>query len=214
MFRKDYLMGMIEDMTSMIAKAFGLKEQKKYTEALWELDDLMRKNFRLNSELVNRMPTNEIIEMFRVGSTVEVDQLQGLARMLRAESDIYEASEKPEDAVVRRIKALHLFLYSAVNGADRSLLNYPEHVDELLDQLEEYVLPAAVEKLMVEYEEQEGYYDNAADALQRLNELDATEGMATGAAFYDRLHLKTDEQLEAGGITRANVEEGRSRFQN
>ncbi len=214
MFRKDYLMGMIEDMTSMIAKAFGLKEQKKYTEALWELDDLMRKNFRLNSELVNRMPTNEIIEMFRVGSTVEVDQLQGLARMLRAESDIYEASEKPEDAVVRRIKALHLFLYSAVNGADRSLLNYPEHVDELLDQLEEYVLPAAVEKLMVEYEEQEGYYDNAADALQRLNELDATEGMATGAAFYDRLHLKTDEQLEAGGITRADVEEGRSRFQN
>ncbi len=214
MFRKDYLMGMIEDMTSMIAKAFGLKEQKKYTEALWELDDLMRKNFRLNSELVNRMPTNEIIEMFRVGSTVEVDQLQGLARMLRAESDIYEASEKPEDAVVRRIKALHLFLYSAVNGADRSLLNYPEHVDELLDQLEEYVLPAAVEKLMVEYEEQEGYYDNAADALQRLNELDATEGMATGAAFYERLHLKTDEQLEAGGITRADVEEGRSRFQN
>ncbi|GGJ26235.1 DUF6483 family protein [Paenibacillus hunanensis] len=214
MFRKDYLMGMIEDMTSMIAKAFGLKEQKKYTEALWELDDLMRKNFRLNSELVNRMPTNEIIEMFRVGTTVEVDQLQGLARMLRAESDIYEASEKPEDAVVRRIKALHLFLYSAVNGADRSLLNYPEHVDELLDQLEEYVLPAAVEKLMVEYEEQEGYYDNAADALQRLNELDATEGMATGAAFYERLHLKTDEQLEAGGITRADVEEGRSRFQN
>ncbi len=214
MFRKDYLMGMIEDMTSMIAKAFGLKEQKKYTEALWELDDLMRKNFRLNSELVNRMPTNEIIEMFRVGSTVEVDQLQGLARMLRADSDIYEASEKPEDAVVRRIKALHLFLYSAVNGADRSLLNYPEHVDELLDQLEEYVLPAAVEKLMVEYEEQEGYYDNAADALQRLNELDATEGMATGAALYERLHLKTDEQLEAGGITRADVEEGRSRFQN
>ncbi len=214
MFRKDYLMGMIEDMTSMIAKAFGLKEQKKYTEALWELDDLMRKNFRLNSELVNRMPTNEIIEMFRVGSTVEVDQLQGLARMLRAESDIYEASEKPEDAVVRRIKALHLFLYSAVNGADRSLLNYPEHVDELLDQLEEYVLPAAVEKLMVEYEEQEGYYDNAADALQRLNELDATEGMATGAALYERLHLKTDEQLEAGGMTRADVEEGRSRFQN
>jgi tetratricopeptide (TPR) repeat protein len=214
MFRKDYLVGMIEDMTSMIAKAFGLKEQKKYTEALWELDDLMRKNFRLNSELVNRMPTNEIIEMFRIGPTVEVDQLQGLARILRAESDIYEASDKQEEAVVRRIKALHLFLYSAVNGADRSLLNYPEHVDELLDQLEEYVLPAAVEKLMVEYEEQEGYYDNAVDALQRLNELDAAEGMAAGAAFYERLHLKTDEQLEAGGLTRTDVEEGRSRFQN
>ncbi len=214
MFRKDYLMGMIEDMTSMIAKAFGLKEQKKYTEALWELDDLMRKNFRLNSELVNRMPTDEIIEMFRVGPTVEVDQLQGLARMLRAESDIYEASEKPEEAVVRRIKALHLFVYSAIHGADRDLLNYPEHVDELLDELEEYKIPAAVEKLMVEYEEQEGYYDNAVDALHRLIELDVAEGTAAGAAFYERLHLKTDEQLEAGGLTRADVDAGRSRFQN
>ncbi|MFD1884125.1 DUF6483 family protein [Paenibacillus wenxiniae] len=214
MFRKDYLVGMIEDMTSMIAKAFGLKEQKKYTEALWEMDDLMRKNFRLNSELVNRMPTVEIIEMFRIGPTVEVDQLQGLARILRVESDIYEASDKQEEAVVRRIKALHLFLYSAVHGADRDLLNYPQHIDELLDELEEYLLPAAVEKWMVEYEEQEGYYDNAADALQRLNELDAAEGMAAGAAFYERLHLKTDEQLEAGGLTRAEVEEGRRRFQN
>ncbi|WP_322907791.1 DUF6483 family protein [Paenibacillus sp. SGZ-1009] len=214
MFRKDYLMGMIEDMTSMIAKAFGLKEQKKYTEALWELDDLMRKNFRLNSELVNRMPVDQIIDMFRVGPTVEVDQLQGLARMLRAESDIYEASDKQDEAVVRRIKALHLFLYSAVHGADRDLLNYPEHVDELLDELEQYVLPAVVEKCMVEYEEQEGYYDNAADALQRLNELDAAEGLAAGAAFYERMHLKTDAQLEAGGLTRAEVEAGRSRFQN
>ncbi|WP_017814327.1 MULTISPECIES: DUF6483 family protein [Paenibacillus] len=214
MFRKDYLMGMIEDMASMISKAFGLKEEKKYTEALWEVDDLMRKNFRLNSELVNRMPTDEVIDMFRVGPTVEVDQLQGLARMIEVEADIYAAGGHDEDAVVRRIKSLHLFLYSAVNGADRSLLDYPQHIDGLLDQLEEYVLPAAVEKLMLEYEEQEGYYDNAVDALRRLTELDPTEGQQTGAAFYERMLSKSDEELQEGGITRADIEAAHARLQN
>lgn len=214
MFRKDYLMGMIEDMTTMIAKAFGLKEQKKYTEALWETDDLMRKNFRLNSELVNRMPTEEIVEMFRVGATVEVDQLQGLARMVSVEADIYAAAGNEDEAVVRRIKALNLFLYSAINQADRSLLDYPAQIDGLLDALEEFVLPAAVEKLMVEYEQQEGYYDNAADAVRRLVELDPVEGKQIGHEFYVRMQVKTDEELEAGGLSRAEVEDGLVRFQN
>ena len=214
MFRKDYLMGMIEDMTTMIAKAFGLKEQKKYTEALWETDDLMRKNFRLNSELVNRMPAEEIVEMFRVGATVEVDQLQGLARMVSVEADIYDAAGNEDEAVVRRIKALNLFLYSAVNQADRNLLDYPAQIDGLLDALEEYVLPAAVEKLMVEYEQQEGYYDNAADAVRRLVELDAAEGKQVGHDFYVSMQVKTDEELGAGGLSRAEVEDGLVRFQN
>lgn len=141
MFRNDYLMGMIEDMASVISKVFGLKQQKKLTEALWELDDMVRQKFQLNNGLINRLPAEEVIELFRIGSVVEVDRLQALARLMREEADIYELSEKEQEAVVRRIKSLHLFLYCAVNDADRTMFDYPEQIDQLTDELADYGLP-------------------------------------------------------------------------
>ncbi len=205
MFRNDYLMGMIEDMASVISKVFGLKQQKKLTEALWELDDMVRQKFQLNNGLINRLPAEEVIELFRIGSVVEVDRLQALARLMREEADIYELSEKEQEAVVRRIKSLHLFLYCAVNDADRTMFDYPEQIDQLTDELADYALPAAVEHLFVQYEEQEGYYDNAVDALKRLTQLDPVQGHTEGQALYKRLLLLSDEQLEEGGISRAEL---------
>lgn len=205
MFRNDYLMGMIEDMASVISKVFGLKQQKKLTEALWELDDMVRQKFQLNNGLINRLPVEEVIELFRIGSVVEVDRLQALARLMREEADIYELSEQDQEAAVRRIKSLHLFLYCAVNDADRTMFDYPDQIDQLTDELADYVLPPAVENLFIQYEEQEGYYDNATDALKRLTELDPVQGEEAGNALYQRLLLLSDEQLEEGGVSRAEL---------
>jgi hypothetical protein len=51
-------MGMIEDMASVISKVFGLKQQKKLTEALWELDDMVRQKFQLNNGFPQKKLSN------------------------------------------------------------------------------------------------------------------------------------------------------------
>ncbi|MFD1904006.1 DUF6483 family protein [Paenibacillus rhizoplanae] len=45
MFRRDYIVRMIEDMTAMVAKVLTLKQDKKTTEALWEVDELLMRHF-------------------------------------------------------------------------------------------------------------------------------------------------------------------------
>lgn len=51
MFRRDYIVRMIEDMTAMVAKVLTLKQERKTTEALWEIDELL--NLRFSAEFTS-----------------------------------------------------------------------------------------------------------------------------------------------------------------
>lgn len=186
MFRRDYIVRMIEDMTGMIAKVFVLKQERKTTEALWEVDELLNKHFRLNSRLLNSLSVEDIIEMFRLGGGIESDKLQGMARLLYEEGTIYAAAGNLPESLPRLMKALHLYLYSALHGADRELLGLPKEIDDCLKDVEAYRLPAKTDRLLMSYMESVGRYGKAEDSLYRLME----QGKATakeGEELYDRL---------------------------
>lgn len=207
MFRKDYLLQMVEDMVEMVGKVFGLKQQKKYAEALWEVDDLLSKNFRLNSKLLNSLSTEDMIEMFRLGGAIEADKLQGIARLLQEEGDIYLDMQQKDEGLTRLMKSLHLYLIADLHGADHTMLKLPERVEELKVQTRGYRLPAKTDKLLLGYEEEQGRYDEAENALYRLldqHEITEEEGLS----FYQRLMERSDAELSAGGLPRAEVEEG------
>ncbi|CAM3030704.1 DUF6483 domain-containing protein [Paenibacillus sediminis] len=208
-YRRDYLIRMFEDMTTMVAKVFGLKQEQKYIEAIWELDDLMRKFFGLNSKLINSLPPEDIIEMLRVGGVVEVDKLQTLARLLKEEADVFLAKNELDEGIVRLMKSLHLYLYAALHGADLELQDLPQQIAELKERLKGYELPVKSEKLVLQYEEQQGHFDLAENALYRLLDRHAASP-AEAIAFYERLLQYSDEQLEQGGLPRDEVEEGRN----
>ena len=212
MFRKDYLLQMVEDMVEMVGKVFGLKQQKKYTEALWEIDDLLSKNFRLNSKLLNSLSVEDIIEMFRLGGGIEADKLQTIARLLQEEAGVYLDMEQKDEGLIRLMKSLHLYLYADLHRADHTMLKLPERVAELKEGIKGYRIPAKTDQLLLRYEEERGRYDEAENALYRLlDQQEITE--EEGLAFYQRLLTKSDEELEAGGLPREEVQEGSEELQ-
>lgn len=211
MFRRDYIVRMIEDMTGMIAKVFALKQERKTTEALWEVDELMNKHFRLNSRLMNSLSVEDIIEMFRLGGGIESDKLQGMARLMYEEGGIYLAGGNVEEAVPRLMKSLHLYLYAALHGADRDLLNLPEEIDECLNAVEAYRLPAKSERLLMAYMEAVGRYGKAEDSLYRLREHGEDVGKE-GEELYDRLLAKDQNELLRGNLPLEEVAEGREQW--
>ncbi|MEC0243757.1 DUF6483 family protein [Paenibacillus dokdonensis] len=207
MFRKDYILQMVEDMVEMVGKVFGLKQQKKYAEALWEIDDLLSKNFRMNSKLLNSLSVEDMIDMFRLGGAIEADKLQSIARLLEEEGGVYLDMGHKDEGLTRLMKSLHLYLYADLHGADHSMLKLPERVTDLKEQLKGYRLPAKTDKLLLGYEEEQGHYDEAENALFRLldqHEMTEEEGLT----FYQRLLMRSDDELKAGGLPRAEVEEG------
>ncbi|RCX13915.1 hypothetical protein DFP94_11926 [Fontibacillus phaseoli] len=207
MLRKDYLVRMIEEMTEIIGKVFDLKQQRKWIESLWELDELYKKQFRLNSRLVGSLAAKDIVELMRTGGNVEADKLQSLARLVKEEGDIYSVSGQPDEGIFRWMKALHLYLAASQHGADRDLWNISSEVNELLAILKGYQLPADTERLLMNYEESEGRYDQAENALYRLLKNGAAE-RAEGIAFYERLLILSRERLQQGGLPQEEVREG------
>lgn len=205
--RRDYLVRMIEEMTEMIGKVFGLKQERKFIEALWEIDDLYKGQFRLNSNLLRSLSARDITEMFRSGGEVEADKLQSLAYIIKEEANIYYAMGKHDEGVIRFMKALHLYLTASLNGADRSLWNLDEEVKELLLHLKGYRLPTDTERILFRFEEEEGRFDQAENVLFRLLQDEAIPP-SEGIAFYDRLLVLQPQILEQGGLPLSEVMEG------
>lgn len=207
MLRRDYLVRMIEEMTEVLGKVFMLRQNKKLTEALWSLDELYKRQFRLHARLLDTLPAKDIVELFHSGGELEADKLQSLARLLKEEGDIRLAMQEEEEAIARWMKALHLYLAAGLHGADRSLWNWPDAVSELQDLLKSYQLPPETELLLMKLEESEGRYDQAENALYRLL-MEESISKEEADAFYQRLLTLPSEQLEEGGLPVEEVREG------
>lgn len=199
MFRRDYIVRMIEDMTAMVAKVMTLKQDKKTTEALWEVDELLMRHFRINSRLLNSLSVEDIIDMFRLGGVLESDKLQGVARLLKEEGGIYAAKGDQDQALFREMRSLHLFLYADLHGADRELLNMTGDIKELLEEVEPYRLPAKTERSLMAYQESLGHYAKAENSLYRLWE-QGEDVAAEGRELYGRSLLLSPELLAQGGF--------------
>jgi len=207
MLRKDYLVRMIEEMVDVIGQVFGLKQQNKLIEALWKLDDLYKEQFRLNSRMIGSLSARDIVEIFRTGGKVEADKLQSLARLLQEEGDIYIAQGRQDEGLFRLMKSLHLYLAAELHGADHSLWNLETETAKLLSRLKDYRLPLDTERLLLDYEEAHGRFDQAENVLYRLLDAEAiTKQQAL--AFYERLLQYEPERLSKGGLPLHEVREG------
>lgn len=195
----------------MVAKVLTLKQDKKTTEALWEVDELLIRHFRLNSLLLNSLSVEDIIDMFRLGGVLESDKLQGVARLLKEEGGIYAAKGDQEQALFRAMRSLHLFLYADLHGADRDMLNMTEEIGELLAEVKPYRLPAKTERLLLAYMESMGRYAKAEDSLYRLWE-QGEDVAAEGSALYERLLQQPPEALALGELPLDEVVQGRDEW--
>ncbi|WP_310552203.1 DUF6483 family protein [Paenibacillus glufosinatiresistens] len=207
MFRRDYIVRMIEDMTAMVAKVFSLKQERKTTEALWEIDELLNRHFRLNSRLLNSLSVEDVIAMFRLGGTLEADRLQGAARMLQEEALIYDDRGREDESLPRWMKTLHFYLAARENGADTGLIGLDDEIDRVLARVNGLLLPAKTERLLVPYLEERGRYAKAEDALFRLAE-QGEDAAAMGRSFYGRLAAEDPDKLEQGGLPLEEVVQG------
>ncbi len=212
MLRKDYLTRMIEEMTEAVGEMLGLRRQQKNEQALEKLDGVLKRNFRMSEQMLRSLPPEELIQLFRQrGEAVDAESLQLVARMLQENAEIREDMGDEQEAVLARTKALHLYLYAALNGASRELVDYPSRIEEVRTLLARYRLPAGVERLIMLYEEREGRYVQAEDAMYRMLNVSPEEDqdvLEEGRMFYARLSALEDDQLQAGGLTRAELEEG------
>lgn len=194
-------------MTQMIAKVFSLKQERKHTEALWELDELFKRQFRLNSELLRSLSAADIEQLFRNHGYLEADKLQTATRLLEEEASLLLELEREEEAIMLYIKVFQLYLKSALQGADLKLIGLEERIGMVKEQLKAYALPETAQRDYYAYAEQQGMYAEAENMLYQLLDNGYME-YDEAISFYERLLQKLPEDLARGGLPLEEVHEG------
>ncbi|MGO4372979.1 DUF6483 family protein [Paenibacillus sp. 2TAB19] len=207
MFQRDYFMRMIEQMTEAVGQILQLRRERKQEEALLVLDELLDKRFRLSSKLIRSLSDEDLVRMMTTNGLLEADHLGAIAILVRQEAELHAELGREDESFVLSIKALHLFLRLSLADTETVIVNPNEQIAELLEELLPYELPVHTKKLLSTWHEAEGRYDQVENMMHELLD-DRVLSAADATDIYRRLLLQDDERLVAGGLPRAEIEQG------
>lgn len=129
MFRKDYIMRMIEDFIKAMAKIILKREMKSYTDAGIELNNLCKLVTGFELEQLKSLGPAGIKYVFSQKKETEAEKIYMSARILKEEGLIMKSQGKTEDSLKSLETAKKLFKMA-------SEMDFPEKT-EALNEFEE-----------------------------------------------------------------------------
>ncbi|MHA7967489.1 DUF6483 family protein [Paenibacillus sp. CAU 1782] len=207
MFQRDYFMRMIQQMTEAIGQIMQLRKEQKQEEGLLLLDELLEKHFHLSRKLISSLSDEDLVKVVSRNGVADAEQLQAIALLLKQEALLQNDLGKERESFGSSVRSLRLFLRLAIMKAEPITVEINNQIAELLSLLKPYELPISAKRLMLDWHEAEGRYDQVENIMHELLEDSAMPG-ADAAAIYRRLLKLDDEQLELGGLPREEALQG------
>lgn len=201
---------MAEKFGRAMAIILHLREYNRHEDALIYVDDVLLQMTGLNSSFINSVSDEMLIQAISPLSLLNVDKCLWIAVLLKAEGEIYEETENSNESYYRYLKSLHLYLLALSHETTVQDDTLHGDIQELLNKLEDYELPLSMKEMLFPYYEQTGKYDKAENVLFEILEADTAKSVYVerGKAFYERLRLKDDADLQVGNFSREEIEEG------
>lgn len=216
MYQRDYLVRMIQEMTTLIGRALGLKQEKEKQDLLQEWEDLLDRRFRMTGPLADTLGVEAILQLFNRHGRIQADELQAFSIILFERAELVrdieldkKDRESCEAAYIQRVmKCYELLLEAMLNGSDRRPLPVDKHAEHAAQLLKPYKLPSSLYDRLWRWHDKDGRYADAENACYDWihNEPDPIRKQKA-LDWYQKLLLHTDEELERGGLSRAEVEQ-------
>lgn len=229
-YQRDFIMRMIEQMTTVVAQVVGLKRDRKPAEIIIVVNASLEKMFRLNSNLINSLSDRDLLDMMKTNDLLQTEKALAVGYLLKEEGEALEALDRKDESYRRYMKSLSLFLSAAYEGANTKMIDFHLQIDELLVHLENYELPVSYQLRLFTYYDQSGRFADAEDAIFNLAVLSNYElnenntrsedqqiTMETisneGLLFYERILAKDDITLIEGRLPRQEAIDGYEEWQ-
>jgi len=214
MVNKDYILRLAEHFGRALAIIIGLRQRNQFEESLYAIDEMLLRTTGFTSGLINTTSEEMLLNLLAPLGKLNVEKCLWIIVLLNEEGESYLALERPDDGYYRYLKSLNLTLELLLRGYDVRDIELVAFAETLLDKLADYEIPAQTREKLSQCYEQAGWYARAEDVLFEMIEDesipdDETRYIATyGKAFYQRLLGKSDADLQAGNLSRAEVQEG------
>lgn len=213
MYKKDYFMRLVEQLTAVIAQAVNLGNDDDYQEALDTTDSALRQLTGLGTNAWLSMDTDDILANLSMREDLGgAETAVFMIGIFYQDGEIRAAQGDDDNADFRFLRALQLQLAILNTHPDIPMPEVVPDIPVLQARLAEnkVVLPAQTNQALMLYYETTGEYEAAEDVLYEWLESEpgSSDPVETGIAFYEQLLLKSDEALEAGDLPRDEVETG------
>jgi hypothetical protein len=197
---------LVAAISETIARLAQLRTAGYHQEALEVIDQNLEELLGLKADLVRQLDDQHIIEMLTTNGILDFGRLYYVAELFRQESEIQARRGDNNLECTSQIRALNLFIEVGFT-VENEFLEADDHIDELCEALGKEIPEDTLFKLF-DYYEQVGAFDRAESAINLM--LEITENnpdiLRERLNFYERLLTETDEELEAGGLSRAKIE--------
>jgi len=213
MFRRDYLMRIIEQLIQALHQISGLKTERRFDEAEVVISRTGRLLLGCDMTLLRGLSEESIIALLKRPDPSDIGAYIVAAELLREQGEIAGLRDGPDASYHCYLTSLSLYLESFTIVPEACSEEYAAKIAFLTDQLAPYVLPAHIERKRMAYFEQRGDFAQAENALFRWAEAGDPAALEHGTAFYARLRGRPDAELAQGGLPRAEMEEGFREFE-
>jgi hypothetical protein len=206
MLYRDYFERIFELLALALAKISFLKEQLKYDEALLEIMDTGKKIVGLDLNMLNYISDVDMLRLFKSEDPSNAGKFIVLAGLLNEEGDIYFNTKNNSGGYVCYLKSLVLYCEALKFNDIINPQDYFDKIEKLIINLKDFDLPWNTKNSLINYYEISGKYSKAEDLIFELAEAGDEQVISSGIAFYNRLLLKTDEEIENGNLNREEIQ--------
>jgi hypothetical protein len=141
MIREDYLIRLVRQFTSALARVLGLKNALQYPQALEAIDQAYQELFGVNSRFVFIVSEKDLLGLMKSGRALDADKAIVMAGLLREEAECYEKQGRQEESRPRHLKALNLLLEAFLSGRETSFPDLGAQIQGLVAKRPEGELP-------------------------------------------------------------------------
>lgn len=206
MLQRDYLMKMTQMLATVLTKILFNKEKKNYIEAEKEIESAAKTIVGLDLNLIKILNVEDVLKLMKT-SDVYAGRCLISAELLKEYGDILGEKERINESMDIYIKSLWLYLETILTKELPEPEIYYDRINFLIKNLTSSETETDLKQKIFQYYEFSGQYSKAEDVLFELMDSD-TEGIKDKALkFYERLQLKSEEELEKGNFSLEEVEE-------
>ena len=148
MLQKDYILRVAEDVGRALARVIYHKEIQDYQGALSLIDELCKQTVGMGSGYIHALSEEALLAMLTLLGILDIEKALIIAKLLKAEGDIYEDQGNADEAYGSYLKSLHLFLEILLRDDNLHDLHLSPEIEDLLGKLEAYELPLNIRRLL------------------------------------------------------------------
>jgi tetratricopeptide (TPR) repeat protein len=148
MLQKDYILRVAEDVGRALAQVIYHKEIQDYQGAFSLIDELCKQTVGMGSGYIHALSEEALLAMLTLLGILNIEKALIIAKLLKAEGDIYEDQGNADEAYGSYLKSLNLFLEILLRDDNLHDLHVSPEIEELLGKLEAYELPVTTRRLL------------------------------------------------------------------